>query len=133
MITRTVPALLTDAVLILVFAAIGRSSHAEGLTVGGTLGTAVPFLAGMLLGWLFQWIFEKKPALSVSDGATVWVATVAAGMTIRHLTGEGTALPFIIVATVVLGAFLLGWRVLNRIVARRAPASQRARDQAAQR
>lgn len=119
MIKRTVPAMLIDAVLIVVFAAIGRSSHSEGMTFGGILGTAAPFLLGGLFGWVLQWIFEKRPAITVADGVTVWVVTVAAGMTVRHLAGEGIALPFIVVATIVLGAFLLGWRLINRLTARR--------------
>jgi hypothetical protein len=31
-------------------------------------------------------------------------------MLLRRLTGEGTAWPFVVVATVVLAALLLGWR-----------------------
>jgi hypothetical protein len=45
------PATLTlaasaDIVAVLVFAAVGRSSHAEGVDAFGVLTTAVPFLLG---------------------------------------------------------------------------------------
>ena len=39
-------ALALDAALVVVFAVIGRSSHAEGLDVAGVWGTAWPFLVG---------------------------------------------------------------------------------------
>ena len=42
----------------------------------------------------------------------VWVASVAGGMLLRRVTGEGTAVSFVVVATVVLGAALLGWRAV---------------------
>lgn len=121
MITKAFPALLIDLLLVLLFAAIGRSSHSEGMSAGGVLLTALPFLAGALFGWVMQWIFEKRAAITVADGATVWVATVAAGMTIRYLTDQGIAFSFIVVATIVLGVFLVGWRFLNA-VARKRPA-----------
>jgi hypothetical protein len=43
---------------------------------------------------------------------------VAIGMLLRALTGAGTALPFVIVATITLGAFLLGWRALVALIAK---------------
>ncbi len=43
--------------------------------------------------------------------------TVALGMIVRVITGEGTAPSFVIVATSVLAALLLGWRLLARLVA----------------
>ena len=38
-----------DAAALLLFAAIGRSSHGEGLAPGGVLATAAPFLLGAAL------------------------------------------------------------------------------------
>jgi hypothetical protein len=38
----------------------------------------------------------------------VW--TLVIGMVVRASTGVGTAIAFVIVAAVVLGAFLVGWR-----------------------
>jgi len=39
---------------------------------------------------------------------------------LRRLTAEGTAWPFVVVATVVLAALLLGWRALAHVVRSRA-------------
>jgi hypothetical protein len=41
---------LVDILAVLAFAAVGRSSRAEGLTALGALSTAVPFLVGLLVG-----------------------------------------------------------------------------------
>lgn len=120
MIRRTAPALALDAVLVVLFAAIGRSSHHEsGNAVTATLAVAAPFLGGLAFGWLMAWLAEHRPAVLLADGAVVWVATVAAGMTLRHLAGRGVAVSFVIVASVVLGVFLLGWRALNALAGRR--------------
>jgi hypothetical protein len=106
--------LLLDAAAVLVFAAIGRRSHEEGITVAGTLQTAWPFLVGTGLGWLAcrAW---RRPVAVIRTGVPVWVVTVAVAMVLRRGAGAGTAPAFVVVATLVLGAFLLGWRlVLNR-------------------
>ena len=51
----------------------------------------------------------------------MWIITVAAGMVLRHTVFDrGTAFPFIIVATLFIGVFLVGWRaVAGRVVAAR--------------
>ncbi|STZ22148.1 transmembrane protein [Mycolicibacterium phlei] len=56
-------ALATDLVLVVVFATIGRRSHAEGLTVAGIAGTAWPFLVGALVGWLLSLGWRRPYAL----------------------------------------------------------------------
>ena len=71
--TRILPALL-DAVLVLVFAAIGRRSHAEGLTVGGVLETAWPFLAGAAGGWVLATLVLDDGPRSFAFGGVVVVA-----------------------------------------------------------
>jgi hypothetical protein len=40
-------------------------------------------------------------------------------MVIRVLAGQGTAAAFIVVALAFLGLFILGWRIVVRIVATR--------------
>ncbi|NHN54818.1 DUF3054 domain-containing protein [Calidifontibacter sp. DB0510] len=102
-----------DAVLILVFAAIGRASHDEGTVITGVLTTAWPFLVGAAVGWALWWAARRSPASSLRAGLVVWPATVIVGMALRHLTGRGIAVPFIVVATLVLGVFLLGARALG--------------------
>lgn len=96
-----------DAALVLVFVLIGRTSHNEGLL--GTLQTLSPFVGGLLLGWIIMRAW-RSPRRIVWTGIGIWVATVAGGMLLRWVGGQGVALSFVIVATLVLGVFLLGWR-----------------------
>ncbi|MBP3977526.1 DUF3054 domain-containing protein [Microbacterium sp. BLY] len=115
---RFLPALLVDAVFVLVFAAIGRASHQED--PAGFLLTAWPFLVALLLGHAVALALPARPRRpwSLLWGATVWVVTVAGGMLLRVLSGDTAEVPFIIVATLVLGLFLLGWRALAVLVRR---------------
>ena len=46
-------------------------------------------------------------------------------MLLRHAVGSGTAVSFVVVASVVLALFLLGWRALGAYAVRRARASPR--------
>jgi hypothetical protein len=48
----------------------------------------------------------------------VWLCTVAIGMVLRVIAGQGTAVAFTGVALAFLGLFLLGWRLLARLVSR---------------
>jgi hypothetical protein len=108
--TRTVAvAAVLDIVCVLVFATVGRRSHDEGLTLAGIAETAWPFLTGTVLGWLLirGW---RRPAALAPTGLVVWVATVVVGMALRKLTGQGTALSFVVVASIATAIVLLGWR-----------------------
>ncbi|SNS07300.1 Protein of unknown function [Actinomadura mexicana] len=86
--------------------------------MGGFLTTAWPFLAGLGVGWglLRAW---RRPEGILPVGVGVWVSTVAVGMVLRVLGGQGTALAFVIVASVFLGVALVGWRLLVRAVGAR--------------
>lgn len=106
--------LLVDVLVVLTFAVVGRASHAEGLSVLGVLAVAWPFLAGLLGGWLVAGGLIRVAMSSVRGGAVVWVTTVLAGMTIRALTGLGTAPAFVAVATLTLGVGLMGGRLILR-------------------
>lgn len=107
---RSFLALAADAVLVIVFAAIGRAEHERGNPVVGALETAWPFLVGTAIGWLLVTQLGRRTPLALGPGITVWFCTVFFGMVLRQIAGEGTALSFIVVATLVLAAFLLGWR-----------------------
>ncbi|MGO2138942.1 MAG: DUF3054 domain-containing protein [Leucobacter sp.] len=109
--------LLLDAALIVVFAAVGRGSHAREATLLGPLETAWPFLAGLALSWLLT-LAWRRPGAILRTGVPVWIGTVGFGMLFRALTGQGTAIPFVIVATLTVGAFLLGWRLIALIASR---------------
>jgi peptidoglycan/LPS O-acetylase OafA/YrhL len=102
-------ALLADLVCVVVFCTIGRRSHAEGLTVAGIAETAWPFLAGTAVGWLGARAWRRPLALTPT-GVLVWVSTIAVGMVLRKLSGQGVAVSFVIVASLVTALLLLGWR-----------------------
>jgi hypothetical protein len=63
-----------------------------------------------------------NPGGLVPAGVGAWLCTVVFGMVLRVVSGQGTAVSFIIVALAFLGLFLLGWRLLWRFFARRASA-----------
>jgi hypothetical protein len=102
-------AALIDVVCVLVFVGIGRSSHDEGLSLGGYLGTAWPFLVALGAGWAIVRAW-KEPERIWLAGVVVWAVTVAGGMVLRAISGQGTDPAFVVVATLFLGAVLLGWR-----------------------
>lgn len=101
----------------LAFVLIGRRSHTEALAFLGVLGTAGPFLAGLVAGWLLARGWRSPRDIRYS-GLVIWVTTVAVGMLLRAVTGEGVPLGFVIVTAVVLGILLLGWRAIAGIVVR---------------
>ena len=113
--SRVLPALL-DGILVLAFAAVGRRSHAEGLTLTGVLTTAWPFLAGAAAGWVLAVLVLDDEPRAVVFGAVVVVAAVVIGMLLRQATGQGTAVSFVVVATIALAVLLLGWRLVARLV-----------------
>ena len=117
--TRALPALAADLAFILLFAAVGRRNHAEGLSIGGVIETAWPFLAGAGVGWLISRAW-RRPAAVVPTGITIWVCTVAVGMLLRKATSEGTAASFVTVATLTIALLLLGWRAaVTKVIGRR--------------
>lgn len=117
-------ALVGDLVFLLVFAALGRRSHAEGVTAAGVVSTALPFAAGAAAGWAGSrgW---RAPMAVVRTGVPVWGACVAGGMLLRRASGQGTASSFVVVTAVVLGIFLLGWRVVAHYADRRVENARR--------
>ena len=106
---------LLDGCCVLVFVIIGRANHARGDSLAGIASTAWPFLAGLAGGWLAArgW---RQPFRLWPAGVGAWLGTVALGMLFRVVSGQGTAVAFIVVALAFLGLFLLGWRLLTRLV-----------------
>lgn len=116
---RYLPAVIVDAVLVLIFAVIGRASHDE--SPAGFLLTAWPFLVAMLVGHLLAALLPARPRQpwSVLWGVVVWVVTVIGGMLLRVATGDTAQVAFIIVATLTLGVLLVGWRAATALLRRR--------------
>ncbi|OMC14689.1 DUF3054 domain-containing protein [Mycobacterium sp. SP-6446] len=106
-----------DVVAVLVFCALGRRSHAEGLTIGGVATTAWPFLTGTVIGWLVSRAWQRPTAV-VPTGVVVWLCTVAVGMLLRKASSAGVAATFVLVAASVTAVLLLGWRAAVGLTAR---------------
>lgn len=107
-----------DLLALLVFAAIGRRSHAEGITVLGVLSTAWPFAVGAAVGWLVARAW-RRPVVLWPSGVAAWLGALVVGMLLRRLAGEGTPPDFVAVAGVFIAVFLLGWRVVVALLQRR--------------
>lgn len=99
----------------LAFVAIGRHTHHDGDSLAGLWHTAWPFLAGLAVGLLASRAW-RQPLAIVPSGLGAWLGAAGVGMLIRVLAGQGTAAAFIVVALAFLALFLLGWRVVVRIV-----------------
>jgi hypothetical protein len=110
--------LAADVVGVLVFCAVGRRSHAEGLSVTGVASTAWPFLTGTAIGWLASrgW---RRPTAVAPTGVIVWICTVAVGMLLRKVSSAGVAASFVVVASSVTAILLLGWRASLGLALRR--------------
>jgi Protein of unknown function (DUF3054) len=108
---RAVVAALADIASILVFVAIGRRNHDEGTSVDGIATVAAPFLIALAVGWIAARAWSRP--MQTDAAFIIWLVTVAVGLVLRNLVFDrGTALPFVIVATLVTGAFLIGWRLI---------------------
>lgn len=110
-----------DLVWILVFVGIGRSVHTDGVSVAGVASTAWPFVTGLAAGWLGTRLVKRPVALARSVLAAA--GCVAVAMALRVVAGQGTAAPFVGVALGFIGAGMVGWRLLVRLLARRARAT----------
>lgn len=119
---RVPAALAADIGCVVMFSALGRRSHGEGLTLAGVAGTAWPFLIGLGVGWLVSRAWHR-PGAVLPTGLTIWVCTVAVAMVGRRATGAGTPAGFVVVATVVTGLLLVGWRTVRVVLSRRAKGS----------
>ena len=115
---RTPLAAGIDTAIIVAFVAIGRREHDQDSAIGALISTAAPFLIALLLAWIVWRVWERPT--DIVTGIQVWATTVVAGMLFRRvLFDDGTALAFVIVATLFLGAFLLGWRAVYAMTERR--------------
>jgi hypothetical protein len=116
---------LIDLVCVLVFVGIGRSVHAHGLSLAGIASTSWPFIVGLAIGWMAVGLRHASGA-SVTSGMVVALVTVAVGMILRVIAGQGTAVAFVLVALGFLGATMVAWR-LSGVALARARSFQRAR------
>jgi len=115
---RAALALGIDVVAVVLFVVIGRRNHHEtGNAVVGALRIVAPFLIALIIGWLAA--RADRDPMSLRSGVVVWACTVVVGLAVRRLVFQrGIAIAFIIVATVTLGVFLVGWRAVARAMRR---------------
>jgi len=114
---RWLVAVALDAALVVVFVAIGRGVHGRGDALAGVVETSWPFLAGLALGWVLSRAW--RGAFGWRGGLGAWGGTLAGGMALRALAGQGVDATFVGVAAAFLALFLLGWRALAWPLARR--------------
>lgn len=112
-----------DVLVVVVFVLIGRRNHGEDGTVDGFFRVAAPFL----LALAGAWVSGRKRWSSASHwryGVVIWVFTVAMGLLLRRVVfHNGTAIAFVIVATLFLGLGIVGWRVVSNMIASKRVAS----------
>ena len=110
--------LIVDAACVVAFVALGRGSHDEGGAIGGTLTVAAPFLIGLAVAWVARFTpagTRLGAPTSHRFGVVAWLTTLVVGMVLRRTVfGRGTAIAFVIVATLFLALFLVGWRAAAR-------------------
>jgi hypothetical protein len=110
---RVRAAVALDVVVVLLFVAIGRRSHDEGSALSELIRVAAPFLIGLGAGWVVARAWRRP--FDLATGCTIWVVTIVVGMVLRRtLFDRGTALSFVVVASIFTGVLLLGWRLVAR-------------------
>jgi hypothetical protein len=111
-VNRRWVALAFDAASVLVFVVLGRRSHDEGNGVTSVLNVAAPFAIGLAVAWALSPSVHRAPR-SLRAGIDVWVGTVVIGVLLRWFAWDrSTAFAFVVVATLFLGFFFLGWRLV---------------------
>jgi uncharacterized membrane protein len=112
--------LAIDALAVVVFVIIGRRSHDEGSALGGIAAVSAPFLLALGIAWIAGWPLRQSAA-DVRFGIYVWVVTAVLGLLARRFAfARSTAASFIVVASIVLAVFIVGWRAaVAAVVARR--------------
>ncbi|MGH3753176.1 MAG: DUF3054 domain-containing protein [Pseudonocardiaceae bacterium] len=105
-----------DVLAVLVFTAVGRSSHGEMVDAFGVLTTAVPFLVGLLLGGMV--VRAWRAPLRLPVGVAVWAGAVIVGLGVRAAFTHRLPLTFVLITAASLALLLLGWRAVAHLIAR---------------
>jgi hypothetical protein len=129
---RTPLALGLDTFSVVLFVAIGRREHDRDPGLAGLVETAAPFLVALALAWLVLRAWRRPTDWRIGVG--IWAIVIVAGMLLRNLVfDDGTAMSFVIVATLFVGLFLVGWRLVFGLLDRRRRGDQAASGAAATR
>jgi hypothetical protein len=124
-VTAAVCALALDLALIVLFAALGRREHTEGNGAAATLRVAAPFLIGWVVGGAAARLYRRP--LHPAAAARAWAVALPLGFALRAAGGRGLELSFMVVALLVLGALLIGWRAIWWALRTRPRAARAAR------
>ncbi|GAB3168012.1 hypothetical protein GCM10027059_29930 [Myceligenerans halotolerans] len=109
------PAIVADAVAVLVFSIAGMSAHDTLFLELGQV--AWPFAVAAAVGWAWTRAWQD-PSRIWPVGVAVWFTTVALGMILRVATGGSFAISFLLVTAGFLGVTMLGWRGLVAMLRR---------------
>ena len=118
---------IVDAVAIIVFALIGKSSHsADGsIDVLGVLSTAFPFIGAWLVTSPMTGVYspdERSPDTNMATSTAIkvakgWALAIPAGIVLRGvIKGYAPPVPFIIVTLISTLVILAGVRVLFNVL-----------------
>ena len=115
---RTPLAAGLDTFAVVLFVAIGRREHERDSAIAGLVETAAPFLIALAFAWLVLRVWTRPTEWRTGVG--VWAIVVVAGMLLRNLVfDDGTATAFVVVATLFLALFIVGWRLAFAAMNRR--------------
>lgn len=120
-------AAVLDGVSIVLFAALGRETHAAGVNLGDVLSVAWPFLLAAAIAWLLTRAW-RTPDTIWPTGVVIWLVTTAGGLALRGLSGGGLAPTFQLVALSFLALTLLGHRLVLAAAAKALVARTRRRE-----
>ncbi len=107
-----------DLIVFLFFSATGRSNHAEAVSLSSVVMTAAPFIIAWFVISPFLGAFGRqgsaattRPVPLLQRTAIAWIVAWAVALLLRRFVFGGDIPPaFIIVALLVNGVLLLGWR-----------------------
>lgn len=114
---RTIFLIIGDAIVFLVFALIGISSHKEAIDSVKVVTTAAPFALGWFMVAPFVGAFSRKktsePGKMALYTILAWLPSLVLGMTIRGITVDQKVPPpsFIVITLISNTIFLSVWRV----------------------
>jgi len=104
--TAVVLYLLLDVGCVLLFTLSNRETNDDPM---GPLHSAWPFLAALLAGWAIARAW-RRPRRIRYTAIVVWLITAVIGLTLRALTVGLLESTYVLLSTVALGVFILGWR-----------------------
>jgi len=101
-----------DVTALAVFAAIGRASHHEALSVLDALGTAAPFIVGWVSASTLLGGYSRRAVETpLKTAGLAWITGIPAGLLVRSLLrGHLPETTFVAISMAFTGIFLIGWR-----------------------